>query len=99
MRSWKVVKPLLFFIALALAAPVQGKLLYEETLTITLDDGTPVILVLDDQGLTRPRKTSGGRAIEAAKWRFQQQVAAHKAWRFGIPPQINAPAGLSPAQA
>ncbi len=99
MRSWKVVIPLLLPAALLLGAPVQGKLLYEETLTIVLDDGTPVILVLDDQGLTRPRKTSGERAIEAAKWRFQQQVAAHKAWRFGIPPQINAPARLSAAQA
>ncbi len=100
MRSYRTVLPLALLLAIAMAVPAAAKLLYEETLTIVLDDGTPVILVLDDQGLTRPHeRTAAERAMQAAKWQFQQRVAAHKAWRYGIPPQVNAPSNLSGAQA
>ena len=46
-------------LALAIAVPgsLEAKLVYEEMVTITLDDGTKIILVMDDYGIKRPSST------------------------------------------
>jgi hypothetical protein len=71
-------------LALAVSVPgvVDAKLVYEELVTVTLDDGTAVVLVMDDYGVQRPSQTSGPSGVKQAKWDYLNRVRQAK----GLPP-------------
>jgi len=64
--------------ALLAVQTASAKLLLHETVTITLDDGTKIVCVLDDKGM--PSLPRGGRSakMKKAKFDFQQRVAARE---------------------
>ena len=63
----------------------EAKLIYEETVTITLDDGTPVMLVLDDKGVNL-RKSS--RPMKSPKWKVRRGPNGRPMARYqaAVPP-------------
>jgi len=60
--------------ALLVALPASARLLYQETVTIILDDGTQVVLVLDDHGITTPPPPAS-RQMQQAKWDYLNRMA------------------------
>ena len=61
-------------VALLLAGGASARLLYQETVTIILDDGTQVVLVLDDYGMTTPAPPAS-RQMQQAKFDYLKRVA------------------------
>ena len=77
---------LLAVACILLAAPVaEAKLLYEETVTITLEDGTAVFLVLDDHGISSAT-TAGQDRVHQAKFDYLGRTAAERQRRRPGPP-------------
>lgn len=71
----------LFVLALAFAfvAPaVHAKLIYQETVGITLDDGTHVYLILDDAGVRKVRPTTADARMQAAKFDYLNRLKQAK---------------------
>ncbi len=84
MRSDTTIRLAIAALVLAVAVPgtIDAKLVYEEMVTITLDDGTQVVLVMDDYGVTRPTGSPGSSKVEQAKFDYLDRVRAAK----GAPP-------------
>jgi len=61
---------------------VDAKLIYEEMVTVVLDDGTQVVLVMDDFGVKRPQTSAAASKVKQAKFDYLQRVRAAK----GLPP-------------
>jgi len=60
--------------ALLVASLAGARLLYQEIVTIVLKDGTPVTLVLDDFGTSKP--PAAAAKMEQTKWDFLNKTAA-----------------------
>jgi hypothetical protein len=84
MTSDTTIRLAIAALVLAVAVPgtIDAKLVYEEMVTITLDDGTQVVLVMDDYGVTRPTGSPGSSKVEQAKFDYLDRVRAAK----GAPP-------------
>jgi hypothetical protein len=61
-------------LAVLIAGSASARLLYQETVTIVLKDGTQVSLVLDDYGMTKP--DTGAAKMQEAKFDFLNRVTA-----------------------
>ncbi|MCK4338221.1 MAG: hypothetical protein KAX11_09760, partial [Candidatus Aminicenantes bacterium] len=66
------------FLFAAFAGQSSAKLLYHETVTIILDDGTQINLVLDDYGMPKPSKKGAMRKVDFARTMFKEAVAKHE---------------------
>lgn len=66
------------FLFTAFAGQSSAKLLYHETVTIILDDGTNINLVLDDYGMPKPSKKGAMRKMDFARAMFKEAVAKHE---------------------
>ncbi len=66
------------FLFTAFAGQSSAKLLYHETVTIILDDGTQINLVLDDYGMPKPSKKGAMRKVDFARAMFKEAVAKHE---------------------
>ncbi|HSL17299.1 MAG TPA: hypothetical protein VLB51_05270 [Methylomirabilota bacterium] len=100
MRTTPIIRLALAAFVLSLAAPgaVDAKLLYEELVTITLDDGTQVALVMDDYGVTRPSSSPGSDKVKQAKWDYLDRVRQAKQRTTGPPVTVVHAAPASQAQ-
>ncbi|HPA82840.1 MAG TPA: hypothetical protein PLS95_18600 [Thermoanaerobaculales bacterium] len=67
-----------FLAAFSVCGVAGAKLIYEELVTITLDDGTPVVLVMDDFGVQRPEQSAGASAVKQAKFDYLDRVRKAK---------------------
>ena len=72
MRLRHVVSLAAVVLALLGAVAADGRLLYQETVTIVLDDGTQVTLVLDDFGMSKP--AAAAAAMQQAKWDYLDRM-------------------------
>ena len=75
----------------------EAKLLYEETLTIILDDGTHVMLVLDDYGTKPAQRTGPSPQLRQAKFDYLKKVQQAKE-KYWMPYQMAGAAAASAAQ-
>jgi hypothetical protein len=84
MKTTPMIRLAIAALALAIAIPgsLDAKLVYEEMVTITLDDGTKIILVMDDYGIKRPTRSPGSSKVQRAKFDYLNRVRAAK----GAPP-------------
>ena len=75
-----MLKKMILFAAVILLAAVfpeisTAKLIYQETVTIVLQDGTQVNLVLDDHGMPEPKASGPMRRVDLARAEFKSKVA------------------------
>ena len=84
MKTTTMIRLAIAAVVLAIAVPgsLDAKLVYEEMVTVTLDDGTTIILVMDDYGIKRPTRTPGSSKVQQAKFDYLNRVRAAK----GAPP-------------
>ncbi|MDH4219700.1 MAG: hypothetical protein OEY18_07115 [Candidatus Aminicenantes bacterium] len=75
MKKKAILVSLLFCFVLALPILVSSRLLYHEILTIVLDDGTSIHLILDDTGMPKPERKGISSQIDFAKAGFRAAVA------------------------
>ncbi len=67
-----------FFAILILASGVHAELIYEESVGITLDDGTLVYLIMDDYGVKQARTPSRDGRMQQAKFEYLNKLAQAK---------------------
>jgi len=67
-----------FLTVFSVCGVAGANLIYQELVTITLDDGTAVVLVMDDFGVQRPEPSAGASAVKQAKFDYLDRVRKAK---------------------
>ncbi|MCP4903084.1 MAG: hypothetical protein GY906_39475 [bacterium] len=89
----------LLIVLLVATAVGAGKLLYEESVGITLDDGTIVYLIMDDYGVKQAKPPGADSRMQRAKFDYLNRLAKAKMRPQPVTKHAAPPASaMSPAQ-